>query len=144
MRAKLEDEIEVCESTAPPSGGDELKNLQGDYKGRSLDFGDKPSLCNDSECHCIWHDHTETFCIGKTPERLDIVDGEEHQNDFQFCIITNLRGWSKHRFNSADVDLVAKAMFAGMSECNERLNLHWYLSFQQFHMDGDTIVLDKN
>ena len=104
---------------------------------------DKPTICIVNDCSCIWHDHTQTFCIGKTPERVDVVDGEEHINNFEFCIITNHRGHHKYRFNKADMDLVAKAMLAGIATCNERLNLHWYLEWQEFHMDGDTIVLDK-
>lgn len=108
-----------------------------------LDKMDKPKVCVDKECGCIWHDHTETFCIGGIPERLDIINGKEHRNDFQFCIITELRGHNKCLFNKSDMDLVAKAMLAGIATCNDQLNLHWYLENHQFHMEGDTIVLDK-
>lgn len=103
---------------------------------------ERPAVCNDTECSCLYHDHTQTFCLGRTPERVDVVDGEEHVNDYQFCIITHLRGWAKRRFNKHDMSLVTKAMLAGLSTCNEQLNLAWYIE-QDFHMEGKVAVIDS-
>lgn len=83
----------------------------------------RPDVCKDAECECLWHDRTNTFCSGKTPERVDVIDGEEHTNDYQFCIITGHRGWEKHRFNKYDFSLAAKATFAGLADCFESMNL---------------------
>lgn len=85
----------------------------------------KPECCTDNSCTCLWRDHSNTFCIGETPEQIDIVDGEEHKNDHHFCIITTHRGWEKHKFNKYDMSLVAKAMFIGMSGCMDCFNLNW-------------------
>ena len=106
---------------------------------------DRPSICNDLECLCLYHDGTQTFCVGQTPERKDIIDGKEHTNNYQFCIYTNLSGWRKHRLNKADLSLIAKAMLTALATHGERINLNFYLSSlkDSFYMDGKVIVVGK-
>lgn len=103
---------------------------------------ERPSVCNDIECSCLYRDHTQTFCVGQTPERIDVVDCEEHVNDYQFCIITYLRGWMKARINQYDMSLVAKAMLTGLSTRQAVLNLGWYIE-KDFHMDGKVVVFGE-
>lgn len=101
---------------------------------------ERPSHCSDMKCTCIWHNHTEAFCVGSIEERVDLIDGKEHTNDRRFCIHT---ASDDHHLlvNKDDMCIIARAMFAALSTQQDCFNLHWFFAGKAFKVDEENVVV---
>lgn len=73
----------------------------------------KPQICNE---HCNPICFRRNFCIGKTDDNIIIINGKEHHNDYYFCVISDLRGWSKFQVNLNDIRIIKEMMGKTESE----------------------------
>lgn len=89
----------------------------------------------DMPCECL-SQKRDIFCIGKTNERVDIIDGQKHHNDYNFCVRSDAKGITRFRFNIDDISLVTQMLLTARSEACELFNLHWFFD-KAFTIDDD-------
>lgn len=89
----------------------------------------------DTECECLAQ-KSDTFCIGKTGERVDYIDGQKHENDHNFCVRSDAKGVTHFRLNTGDIDLITHILLTAKSASTDKFNLHWYFR-RAFVIDED-------
>lgn len=90
---------------------------------------------HEEECECR-DQKADTFCIGKTRERVDIIDGQKHHNDHNFCIRSGAKGVTHFRFNMGDISLITQMLLTARSHSRDKFNLHWFFR-RAFSVDED-------
>ncbi len=64
-----------------------------------------PDVCTEDKCDTICN--RRHFCIGKTSKDIIVkVNNKTHRNNYFFCIISDLRGWSKFHVNLNDLRII--------------------------------------